>query len=81
MVQAVKKQVPGFIHDCPYYGRAGGRNIDVNAIISHVLPQVIPTGTYKLVIRLYKPKNTTIGVMEFIADGDAKDVINRMKIG
>lgn len=50
-----KKVLPkSLVHPCPYQGTFGIENFNHGEIFERALPQVIPKGTYKAYVRLYR---------------------------
>lgn len=81
VVNSIKRNINGLIHQCPYEGMVNFTNVNINDFMSSALPQIIPTGTYKVVLRLHTSANITFSRFEFVGVGDAVDVMKRMQIG
>lgn len=81
LVKAVKEESPSTIHKCPYSGLEGVTGININKLMRPVLPNIMPTGTYKLLLRFHCKDNTTIFTVEVVANVQAEDVMKRIPMG
>lgn len=50
---------PKTLHACPFHGVEGISRLDIDDIVSNHIPQVIPTGDYRIVIRFHTTENKT----------------------
>lgn len=83
LIDSFNKNIPGLIHECPYYGLTSMTDININDILSPLIPQVVPTGTYKgsfLFTNLKQP-NLTYAFVEVVVVADAIDIMKRMNMG
>lgn len=79
----MKKTIPGLIHECPYFGYTGFNDLNINEVLSPIIPHVVPTGTYRanfIFTKLNHP-NITYAAIEITAQGDAIDFMKSMKMG
>lgn len=81
LLKSINQFAPGLIHKCPYHGIVGAWGLNIDKILNDVLPQTVPTGTYKALFRFHKLDNTTIAAFEIILSVDAVDVMKRMDMG
>lgn len=73
-VQIFKQLAPEMVHECPYDGFFGVKNLDFAALVEESLPQLIPRGTYKILSRFYKKStNETYMNLWFVAEIKALD--------
>lgn len=80
---SIRKNLPGLLHECPYAGLISVKDVNINEIISPIIPHVVPSGIYKaslLFSKLNQP-NLTYGQFELTAEGDAIDIMKRMTMG
>lgn len=57
---ALRKVSPKLFHKCPYSGDFGAENVNLQQVAEEALPAMIPTGTYKVLMRFYtNPGNMT----------------------
>lgn len=54
VVEAARVLVPYLFHPCPYYGWEGLRNGSMDKLLSETVPQIIPRGTYRVLLRFHK---------------------------
>lgn len=78
---ALKAKLPNIIHACPYKGVEGVWGMNANEVFGNILPQIIPTGTYKMVLRFFLTGNITIFTVEVVNDVDAVNVLKRVEMG
>uniref|UniRef100_A0A336MG95 CSON000030 protein n=1 Tax=Culicoides sonorensis TaxID=179676 RepID=A0A336MG95_CULSO len=79
--KSLDKNTPTLMHKCPYSGEEGFINGDVDKITGETLPQIVPTGFYKLQLRFHLKNNETflnVFVYVFI---DSTDPIKAMIMG
>lgn len=78
---AIEKLAPGLVHPCPYEGRNEliGKNFE--QFTDFAIPQIIPTGLFKFVLRFHTRANVSYGDIIATVHIDAKDIMKRMDIG
>lgn len=67
---------PGVVHKCPYVGVEGWKAVNAEDIIARAIPQVVPTGDYRVYLRFHTTDNVT--VMEVIV-GLHADAVNPLE--
>lgn len=80
-LQTLEDEVPALFHKCPYQGLIGVWGINIDRLMSSVLPQIVPAGLYKVLIRFHTSKNSSIANVEVIAQVDAADIMKRINMG
>lgn len=73
--------VPGLIHPCPYEGRIEVIGKNLEQVTDFAVPQIIPTGLYKFLLRFHTRANVSLGDVVTTVQIDAKDIMKRMQIG
>lgn len=81
MFNAINKVSPEALHDCPYIGIEGYRNVTVENTINEMLPQMIPKGEYKILFRAHTKANITWATGTIIFILDAVEPLKSMKMG
>lgn len=79
--RAMEIITPETLHACPYYGIEGIKSINVGEIVSQSIPQVIPTGDYRLYIRFHTRTNKTFLQVTMGAHVDALNPMEAMGMG
>lgn len=79
--RAMEIITPRTLHACPYYGVEGVTSINVGEIVSQSLPQVIPTGDYRLYIRFHTRTNQTFLQVTMGAHVDALNPMEAIGMG
>lgn len=80
-VQALQLVIPNLFHPCPYFGPHALHDVDMNEIVSRMLPQVVPDGTYKVFVTFHTKANNTIFHVVVEAQIKAKDFMKTMLMG
>lgn len=79
--EALRKIAPKLYHPCPYSGDFGVENISINDMIESSVPQVVPTGIYKMIWRFYsKRSNRTYIQIHGTAEVKAINVMHRIRM-
>lgn len=60
MIEGVNFVAPNHIHKCPYFGEEGVKAVELDAMIAHAIPHVLPTGDYRIYFRLHTTTNMTL---------------------
>lgn len=81
IVAAMDHFTPNTIHACPYFGVEGVRAVDIEAIVSRILPQVIPTGDYRVCLRYHTTANKTFMTITLTMHIDAFKPLDAMPMG
>lgn len=81
ILMSLKKHVPGLVHKCPYIGLQGLKDVDLPAVLNTAIPQLIPAGDYRLLLRMHLADNRTW--MSIIISGhiDSVHPLDRMGMG
>lgn len=72
VVPAIKSVEPSLVHPCPYSGVVGLNARNIDNIVSKAIPQIVPRGDYRIVMRFHTKANKTFitavlgGVIEAI---------------
>lgn len=72
VVPAIKSVEPSLVHPCPYSGILGLNARNIDKIVSRSIPQIVPRGDYRIVLRFHTKANRTFinvvlgGVIEAI---------------
>lgn len=78
----LKKHAPSIFVQCPFTGERGAYNMDFASILESALPQIFPTGTYKVSIRLFrKSSNVTYLTVWAIFELKAADFTKDWEFG
>lgn len=77
----VSKTIPGLLHKCPYFHVEGFRNISIEKTANEILPQIIPKGEYKAVVRGHTKANQTFAIVSMLFLVDSVDPLKSMQIG
>lgn len=80
-LRGFQKTIPGLLHKCPYHHIEGFRNISVDKTANEMLPQMIPKGEYKIMVRGHTRNNQTIFFVTMIFLVDAVDPLKSMEMG
>lgn len=78
---AVDQITPRTIHPCPFYKDEGIKAINIDLIVSKLLPQVVPTGDYRILMRYHTKTNDTILTLTLTSHIDAMRPLEAMPMG
>lgn len=79
-LRTIDDAMPGLVHKCPYFGITGFQGVNVDRIMSSMLPQIFPHGMYKFVARLHKANNDTYVSFDYIVNvDDVENGSNKLK--
>lgn len=81
LVKSSMKNYPELVHPCPYKGDEGLHNANMDKMVSDLLPQIVPTGEYKIQFRLHLKDNRTYVDHFLTIFIDAKDPLKRINMG
>lgn len=82
LVDTMQTLAPYVFHQCPYEGPAGVQSVNLASMLENTVPQVIPTGTYKARVRIYRKKeNTTYAILWGIGEVKAVEIMKSMDMG
>lgn len=81
LASSLMKNTPGLIHPCPYLGDEGLKDADISVIVSDAIPQIIPKGLYKLLLRFHLKNNQTFLNVYVTVHIDAKDPLKAFDMG
>lgn len=79
--KALERVSPKTMHACPYTGVEGISNLDIDDIVANKIPQVIPTGDYRFVLRFHTITNNTFLVVTIGGHIDAVNPLEAMAMG
>lgn len=71
---------PKTLHACPFHGVEGVRSLDMNSVFSF-MPQVIPTGDYRVFIRFHTKTNKTFLMVTIGGHIDAIKPLDALQMG
>lgn len=79
-LQSLEKEAPGLVHNCPYVGFHGVQGLNVDRLLSSLMPHMLPYGLYKIYWRMHRADNSTIITIEFIFNiGSVTETMKRSK--
>lgn len=81
LIKALKRCTQNFVHKCPYEGLNGMYDRNFDAIFTEMVPQVIPRGEYKFILRFHTKANESIFMVELKAELKAENVMETMIMG
>lgn len=81
IISAMNYFSPKTIHACPYMGEEGVKAVDIDSIVSRVLPQVVPTGDYKILLRYHSKVNKTFMVITLTGHIDTMKPLEAIPMG
>lgn len=78
----LEKNTENLIHPCPFSGNFGVRKYDAGELVANSMPNFLPLGLYKVVIR-YFAKSTNVTYFRAVAYGEvtAVDEIRSYNVG
>lgn len=78
---AVELVTPNTLHKCPFYGIEGVKAVNLDEIVSRAIPQVVPRGDYKIVLRFHSSGNRTFFVVTLGGVIEALRAIDNVPMG
>lgn len=72
---------PTFVHKCPYHGWEGVTDLNITKVINSAIPQLVPTGDYRLLLRYHLTDNTTFLAITISGHVDALNILERVEMG
>lgn len=72
---------PNSLHACPYFGEEGVRAVNIDEITSRVMPQLVPTGDYRVHLRYHTTTNKTFFAVTLTGHIDAINPLEAIPMG
>lgn len=81
ILMSLRKHVPGLVHKCPYVGWSGIKDVDLPAVLNTAIPQLIPAGDYRVMLRFHIADNRTFLTAIISGSIDSIHPMDRMGMG
>lgn len=78
---AVHYVTPKTLHKCPFVGVEGVTAVNIDKIVSNTIPQVVPRGDYRIILRFHTKTNETFFVVTIGGVIDAIRAIDNVSMG